>query len=224
MQKTSTIFGFIAFLALTIAAYLTFYWIPLEGEMGVVQKIMYVHVPVIWVSFIAFFIVFLCSVGYLWKREEGYDIVAVSAAEIGILFCALGLITGSIWGRPTWNTYWTWDSRLTTTLILFLIFVGYLLLRVYSGYGEQQARLSAVIGIIGFLDIPLIHYSVTWWENLHQKSTMFSKHEKVIDPSFKITLMISVASFAILFTYLLLKRILLEKNTRSLHKKLANLS
>ena len=111
--------GVLAFIALSISGYMI-YSAPIEPTMGIVQKIMYIHVPSIWVTFIAFSLVCLCSVGYLWKKSEIYDIIASSSAEIGVLFCGITLLTGAIWGKPTWNTYWTWDARLTTTLILFL--------------------------------------------------------------------------------------------------------
>lgn len=191
--------------------------------MGIVQKIMYVHVPSIWVTFLALFVTFLCSIGYLWKRTENYDIIACCSAEIGVLFCGISLLSGSIWGKPTWNTYWTWDARLTTTLILFLIFVGYLLLRKFIDYGEQQARLSAIVAIIGTLDIPIIHQSVTWWRTLHQPSTMFSTQKNVIDTPLAIMLWVSVLTFTLMYIYILSARIDLEKKTRQYYKKIANL-
>ena len=150
-------------IAMAALAVLIFGFTPNDDLMGFSQKIMYIHVPSIWVTYLAFFVVFVCSIGYLWKRTPEFDRVAKSSAEIGILFCAMGLITGSIWGRPTWGTFWVWDARLTTTLLLFLIFMGYVLLRAFSPPGEKQARLAAVIGVIGFLDIPLIHLSVRSW-------------------------------------------------------------
>jgi heme exporter protein C len=161
--------------AVALVAHLTlvFGFTPDDDLMGFVQKIMYLHVPSIWVAYLAFFIVFACSIAYLWKRDSAFDRVARASAELGVLFCGAALATGSIWGRPTWGTYWVWDARLTTTLLLFLIFVGYLLLRAYSPPGERQARSAAVVAIVGFLDIPLIHVSVEWWRTLHQPSTLF---------------------------------------------------
>jgi len=191
--------------------------------MGIVQKIMYVHVPLIWVTFLALFVCFLCSIGYLWKRTELYDVVAYCSGEIGVIFCGLALLSGAIWGKPTWNTYWTWDARLTTTLILFLIFTGYLLLRKFVDYGEQQARLSAIVAIIGTLDIPIIHQSVTWWRTLHQPSTMFSTQKNVIDTPLAIMLWVSVLTFTLIYGYILSSRINLEQKTRQYLKKIANM-
>lgn len=217
------IFGILTLITLILSVVLTFYWAPTDSAMGMVQKIMYVHVPAVWLTFLAFFVTFIYSIRYLWKRDEYFDMVAYATAEIGVLFCGLGLATGSIWGKPTWNTYWTWDARLTTFLILFLIFAGYLLLRKYVQYGEKQARLAAIIAIIGTLDIPLIHQSVTWWRTLHQPSTMFSAKKGMIDSSMQTTLWISVLAFTFLFIFLTISRVELEKKTRSYFKKIASL-
>jgi heme exporter protein C len=224
MAKFNKIIGFLALATVLISLWMVIFWVPTESAMGIVQKIMYVHVPLIWVTFLALFVTFLCSVGYLWKRTEGYDVVAYSSAEIGVLFCGLSLLSGAIWGKPTWNTYWTWDARLTTTLILFLIFMGYLLLRKFIDYGEQQARLSAIIAIIGTLDIPIIHQSVSWWRTLHQPSTMFSTQKNVIDTPLMIMLWVSVFSFTLVYIYTLLSRIELEQKTRLYYKTVANLN
>ena len=217
------ILGIGSIVSIAVMLWLVFYWAPTESAMGIVQKIMYIHVPTIWVAFLAFFLAFIFSIGYLWKRTENYDILACSAAEIGVVFCGLGLLSGAIWGKPTWNTYWSWDARLTSTLILFLIFMGYILLRKFVEYGEQQARFSAIVAIIGFLDIPLIHQSVVWWRTLHQPTTMFSKQKQVIDQPLFIMLWISVAAFSVLFAYIYATRIELEKTRRSYLEKVANL-
>ncbi len=215
------IFGFLAVVGVVISAYIIFFWSPLDSNMGFVQKIMYIHVPSAWTAFLAFFIAFISSILYLWKRIETFDIISLSAVEIGVIFCGFALITGSIWARPTWNTYWTWDARLTTTLILLLIYSGYLLLRRLLDFGEQQARLSAVVAIIGFLDIPLIHLSVVWWRTLHQPSTVFSANKNVIATPLLVTLMISLAVFTLIFVFLLITRIDLEKKSRSFQREMA---
>lgn len=202
---------------LTLAGMLLLGWwifamAPSDVQMGVTQKIMYLHVPSIWVTYLAFFVVFFCSIGYLWKREDTFDRVAGASAEIGVIFCGLGLVTGAIWGRPTWGTYWVWDARLTTTLLLFLIFVGYVLLRAFSYTGERQSRLAAVVGIIGFLDIPLIHVSVQWWRTLHQPSTLFKVSEGgAPKPSMPmellVPLLLALLVMTLLYIFLLLYRL-----------------
>lgn len=217
------ILGFVVLIGIITGGWLIFAVSPLESSMGFVQKIMYIHVPSAWTSFLAIFVAFVFSILYLWKRNETFDRIAHSSVEIGVVFCGLALITGSIWAKPTWNTYWTWDARLTTTLILFLIFAGYLLLRRFSGYGEQQARVSAVIAIIGFLDIPLIHLSVVWWRTLHQPSTVFSKKQGVVDDHILLILLFCVSVFSVLYAFLLLSRVELETKKRGYLKRVANL-
>ncbi len=217
------VFGILLILAIAGCGWLIFYGTPIESSMGIVQKIMYIHLPSVWTAFLSLFIAFIASIGYLWKRKEGFDILACCTVEIGVVLCGIGLVTGSIWGKPTWNTYWSWDARVTTTLILFLIFVGYILLRRFTNHGDQQARLSAVIAIVGFLDIPLIHMSVVWWRTLHQPATFMSSQKNVIDRPLAITLWISVLTCLFLFAYLLSMRIEIEKKTRVYLKKIANI-
>ncbi len=215
--------GVLLLLAIVGSGWVIFFWAPIESSMGIVQKIMYLHLPFVWTAFLSFLLAFIASIGYLWKRREGFDIMACCTVEIGVVFCGIALVTGSIWGKPTWNTYWSWDARVTTTLILFLIFVGYILLRRFTTYGEQQARLSAVIAIVGFLDIPLIYMSVVWWRTLHQPPTFFTPQKNVIDSTLATTLWISVATVLFLYFYLLSMRVELEKKTRSYLKEIANI-
>src|SRR5438045_8816348 len=128
---------------------------------------MYVHVPAAWVTFMAFGVVFVASVAYLKTKRIQWDRVAAASAEIGVQFCALTIVLGSLWGRPVWGTWWTWDPRLTTTAILWFIYVAYLMLRAYVPEVPRAARYAAVLGIVGFVDVPIIHMSVTWWRALH---------------------------------------------------------
>ena len=220
------IFGLASLLGSVALGLWVFLFTPNDELMGVTQKIMYIHVPSIWITYLAFFVVFFCSVGYLWKRTEGFDQVAKSSAEIGVLFCGLGLITGAIWGRPTWGTYWVWDARLTTTLLLFLIYVGYVLLRAFAQPGERQARLAAVIGIIGFLDIPLIHVSVQWWRTLHQPSTMFKvgaagQPKPAMPPELLWPLLVGVVVMTLIYVFFLLWRLQIDADEVALEERLA---
>ena len=170
-------------LGLLGCGYWIFEWTPVETSQGFAQKIMYLHVPTVIIAYLAFFIVFAFSIAYLWKRDLMFDRIAKASAEVGLLFCALVLITGAVWGRPIWGTYWVWDARLTSTLLLFLIFMGYFLLRMSTDDRDKESRLAAVIGIIGFLDIPIIHKSVEWWRTLHQPTTLFKAEEGIAKPS-----------------------------------------
>ena len=205
-----------------------FLWTPLEISQGFPQKIMYLHVPTVIIAYLAFFVVFVYSIAYLWKRELMFDQMAKASAEVGLVFCALVLITGAIWGKPIWGTYWAWwDVRLVTTLLLFLIFMGYFLLRMSINDRDKEARLAAVLGIIGCLDIPIIHKSIEWAKGrtLHQPSTFFKVEKGEINPSISDVLSdpLPVAIFFMLtlYLYLLLLRYQIEKHQDELYQLLA---
>jgi len=190
-----------------------FMYAPTEKTEGVVQRIMYFHVPCAWVAFFAFFVVFACSILFLWKKEREWDIYAHASAEIGIVFCSLVLITGPIWGKAVWGVWWVWDARLTSTLVLWLIYVAYLMLRVQSEAGSTRAKYAAVIGIVGFLDIPLIHFSVLWWRTFHPlpKFVTTSGLGSGMDTPMTITLMVSLGAFTLLYFLLMSQRVRIEK-------------
>ncbi len=198
---------------------------PIEREMGFVQKIMYLHVPSVIVTYTGFFVTFACSIAYLWKRDIIFDQVAKASAEIGLIFCAMVLITGAIWGKPTWGTYWVWDARLTTTLLLFLIFAGYFLLRTFSVDREKEARLASIVGIIGFMDIPIIHKSVEWWRTLHQPSTLFkaegNEAKPAMPPELLYPLLGCMLALLIFYAYLLCLRVQVEQRHQGLQEILA---
>lgn len=186
---------------------LIFLWVPTEEVMGVVQRIMYFHVPLAWVGFLAFFIVFCSSALYLWKGWRRMDALGHSAAEIGVLFTTLMLVTGATWAKPTWGVWWTWDPRLTTALILWFLYVGYLMLRAYAPTPVQAARYSAAMGIIGFVDVPIVYFSVIWWRAVHPAAVVGPAAESgSLDSSMLLTLMFSLLTFMVLFTYMLWER------------------
>ena len=147
--------------------YLIFVVAPTDAVLGHVQRVFYFHVPIAIMSFLAFFLVFLASIAYVVRRDGKWDQLAHSCAEVGVVFVTLALLTGIIWGRPLWNTWWTWEPRLTTTLILWLIYVSYLMIRSHASNQQQAARYSAVVGIVGFVDVPIVYYSVVWWRSIH---------------------------------------------------------
>ncbi|HUP18863.1 MAG TPA: cytochrome c biogenesis protein CcsA [Gemmatimonadota bacterium] len=197
---------------------LVFWWVPLEAIQGWPQKIFYIHVPSAWIMYSAFAVVFVSSIMYLWQRTRLWDVFARCAAEIGFLFCTLALATGMMWGKPIWGTFWTWDARLTSTLILWFIYGGYLLLRAYARADADVARLAAIVGIIGFLDVPIIHMSVVWWRTLHPEPVVMI----IDDPggglpvSMLITLLVSLASFTLVFLYLFIQRVWQERTAENL--------
>ncbi len=157
----------VAVLALPAAWYYVFLVAPTERTMGVIQRIFYIHLPSAFLAFLCFFVVFLASFAYLLTRRLAWDRVGVSAAEVGTVFCGAVLITGPIWAKPVWGIWWTWDARLTTTLILFLIYVAYLMLRMSVTESDRRARLSAVVGIIGFVDVIIVYKATDWWRGQH---------------------------------------------------------
>ena len=170
--------------------------------MGHLQKIMYVHVPAAWMTFLAFFVVLVFSFLYLWRRREGDDLIAASAAEVGAVFNGLTLALGMIWGRPTWGVWWAWDARLTSTLVLFLIFVGYLALRGFVDDAGQRARWSAAVGIIGAINVPIVYMSVMWWRTLHQQPSSPS----TLDPAYTLGLRLNAIAMLLVMIYFIRKR------------------
>ena len=211
----------LAFVAAVMVAtmYFIFMFAPTERESGHVQRIMYIHVPMAWLAFLAFFIVFFGSVMYLWKRREKWDDLASSAAELGIIFTTLVLITGPIWAKPTWGVWWTWDARLTSTLVLWLIYVGYLMLRAYSANRSQGARFSAVLGIVGFIDVPIVYFAVDWWRTQHQRLVLGGLSlEGDLHPDMRLALLISVIAFTLVFALLLRQRVSLKRVERGIRE------
>ena len=180
---------------------------PREAVEGEVQRLFYIHVPSALIAYAAFFVVFVSSIAVLWKRDMRWDPVARSAAGIGVLFITINLATGAIWGRPIWGVYWTWDARLTSTLILFLLYGGYLLARGLADPGDEQAaRFGAVFAIIAFLDIPIITMSVRWWRTLHPQPIVFDPTGPSLPGEMLLVLAISMGAIALLATWLLALR------------------
>lgn len=200
-------------LGLVVAAALTgaLVLVPADATQGDVQRIMYIHVPSAWLAYLAFFVTMVAGVGYLIRRDARFDRVAVSSAEIGVVFTGLAIVTGAIWGRPTWGRWWDWDPRLTTTAVLFLVYVGYLLLRSVVADPDRRARVAAVIGLVGFLNVPIVHFSVLWWRSLHQPPTVIRPGDPTIDHLLLAQLLFSVVAFTLLYVWLLRQRILLER-------------
>lgn len=199
------VLGVAAALTMMVGIWAAFFYAPTEAVQGEVQRIEYFHVPMAWVAYLAFFLVFVASVAYLWRRDERWDWLARASAELGTVFTTLVLITGSLWGKPIWGTWWAWDARLTTTLILWFIYVGYLLLRSYTGRSEGGARAAAVLGIIGFIDVPIDYLSVTWWRTLHPALQVPLGGQPQAPASVVSTLMLCMLAFTLLFAFLLIQ-------------------
>lgn len=191
------IFGLVVLVALVAAQVFGFLTSPPDRDMGHLQKIMYVHVPAAWNAFIAFFVVFVASVAYLWGGNLRRDLLAAAAAEAGAVLTALTLALGSIWGRPTWGVWWTWDPRLTSTAVLLVVFVGYLALRSFIDDPERRARWSAVVGILGFVNVPVVYLSVRWWRTIHQVQSAPS----TVDPAYAWGLRLNALAFLLALLY-----------------------
>jgi heme exporter protein C len=219
VKKRKRILGGLAFATVLFSLYWSLVVAPPDAYQGEAQRIMYLHLPSILTAYLSYFLVFIGSGLYLWKREQRDDILAHAAAELGVLFTALTIVEGSIWGRPTWGVWWTWDARLTLTAILLLIYVGYLMLRSLIEDESRAATAAAVLGIIGFLDIPLIHMSVYWWRTLHQPPSILRPDKlpwENVHPSMLTALAISFVGFLLLYFYLLSLRYRLGEMRREI--------
>lgn len=201
--------GVVAIALLVTLAFFGLWFSPEDINQGSTVRIMYVHVPTIWVAYMAFVLTAVCSATYLSGRNRslGWDRVAGASAEIGVLFVALSLVTGSLWGRITWGTYWVWDARLTSTAFLFITYIGYLAVRRLGGTQRQRARRSAVLALLAVLEIPLVHFSVRLWRSLHQEASVATGGTDVeLDGLMLFSLFLGLVAFSAAFVWLLLHR------------------
>lgn len=197
------------FLLVPLSLYSIFIYAPIERAMGEVQKIFYYHLGAAMTAFIAFFVVFICGIFFLMKKEKIYDIVGSSSAEIGVVYTTIVLITGMLWAKPIWNVWWTWDSRLTTTFILWLIYISYGLLRFNLKDNDNMPIYAAIFGIIGFLDVPLVFMSIRWWRTIHP--VIIKRTSIEISREMLIVLIISIVINLLIFLTLMLIKVRIEK-------------
>jgi len=198
--------------AMVTALYMVFCVAPTEATMGDVQRIFYIHVATAWAAFGAFFVVAGAGAVYLWKGSETADRLALASAEVGVLFCTLVLVTGPIWARPIWGVWWTWDPRLTMTVILWGIYVAYLMLRAFGGPDEAVARWAAVLGIVGVLDIPVIRVSVRLLQGIHPAVlTQKNGGSGLTDPAMRATLYVTSVAVLLLAGWLVALRMRQER-------------
>ncbi|QXC60946.1 cytochrome c biogenesis protein CcsA [Aquihabitans sp. G128] len=189
-----------------------------ENAMGEMVRIMYVHVPVANACYLAFFMTALASVMYLWKKTEGWDSLAAASAEVGVVFTALTLATGSIWGKIAWGTWWEWDARLTSTLLMLVVYIGYLALRRAILDPVVRAKRAAIVGLVAFANVPIVHYSVTWWRGLHQEATI-SRFDPTIDGGKLFALMFGLLLGVALYVWLMIHRFRLQYAEARLESK-----
>jgi len=195
--------GLLGVAIVLVGIYMAFQYAPTDRVQGHAQRIFYIHVPMAWLAYLAYAVLFVGAIGYLWKKDWKWDRLARASAELGFLFTTLVLISGSLWGRPIWGTWWQWEARLTTTLILWFIYLGYFMLRSYAGDREKAARHSAVLGIIGMIDIPIIHQSVKWWRTLHPEPVVLDTTGPNLPDSMLYTLLVCFVGFTVLYAFLM---------------------
>lgn len=214
MLKRFDPFAVLALFAVPGAAATVFFYAPLERTMGVVQKIFYFHLGLAAAAFLSFFVAFLAGILYLVRRQRVWDERGAAAVEIGVLFTTLVLLTGSIWGRPIWNTWWTWDPRLTTSLILWFIFAACLILRSAVEQEQKRAVFCAVMAIVGFVDVPVVFLSARLWRSIHP--TVIRSEGIALEPAMLITLAVSLTAMLILWAALFRLRCSLQRQENAL--------
>jgi heme exporter protein C len=217
VRRTGLFLAALGLLGLGLVYWLSFFWVSTEAAQGIAQRIFYVHPPAAWTSFLAFGIAALTSAMYLWLRDERLDWAALSAAEGGMVFGAIMLSTGPLWGKIAWGTYWTWEPRLTLTLLLWFIFLGYFMVRRSTPNPDQGKRYGAVVAIVGALLIPFIHLSVVWFRSLHPEPVVIKPEGPTLPGDMLTLLLTSVAVFTTLFFGLFMLRYALEGLRHELH-------
>jgi heme exporter protein C len=214
-SKNLTTLGVVAWGAVAVAVFMAFF-VAREADItmgGQLQRIFYFHVPSAWVAYLAFAIVLIGSIAYLRTSNARWDLLAHSAAEVGVVFCTLVLITGPIWAKPVWGTWWQWDARLTSALVMWLTYVGYLLLRGLARNPGEAGRPAAVLGIVGFANVPIVHFSVQWWRTLHPSGPTpadLAESSGLGGPEM-VTFFTALVAFTLLFAWLLALRVRLGR-------------
>lgn len=200
----------IAFVMILVSAYLIFIYSHIEKTMGVVQKIFYVHVGTAWNALLAFGVVFVCSILYLTTKKRIYDVYATVVAEIGVVFIIIVMLTGPIWARSAWNVWWSWEPKLTSALILFFIYIAYTMIRFMDGSWDKKARLCAVFGIIGFIDVPIVYFASQWWGSKFHPTVVGSAGGG-LEGNMVFALVFTVFAFSFFLTALIHKGVRIEK-------------
>jgi heme exporter protein C len=205
------ILGFVATLLVIAGAYAAFYIAPNERTMGVLQRIFYFHAATAWAGMDAFFICFVANLLYVWKRQPKYDWLGVTCAEVGLVCTTVVLITGPIWAKPAWGIWWTWDARLTSTFVLWLLYISYLLLRSLIEEPERRALLSALFGIFAYIDVPLVFFSIRWWRTQHPAPVVMGGPGSGLDPIMSKVFYFNVFVMHVFALFLIVERYVLEK-------------
>lgn len=213
IQKLDKIFSILLFIVVPVGLYFAFFYAPVERVMGIVQKIFYFHVASAWIGFFAFFVTFVASILYLITKKYTFDDIAAASAEIGLAFCTIVILTGPLWAKPTWGKFWTWDPRLTSTLLLWFIYVGYIMLRQFMDESDRRAKFSAAVGIIGFIDVPVVFLSIQWWNNTIHPNVV-QKGGGGLHPDMLTAMLVCLSVFTIIYISLLIRRLRLTNLER----------
>ena len=220
---SSKLFLFLVMGSMPVALYMAFLYAPEEATMGPVQRIFYFHVASGWIALLAYVVVAVGSVGYLMKRTSKMDSLAQAAGEVGFVFCSLVLITGPLWAKPVWGVWWPWDARITSTFALWLLYASYLAVRHFFEDSGRSATLAAVVAIIGFIDVPIVFFSIRWWRTHHPAPVVMGGEGSGLDPQMLTAFWVCVGAFMALFSFLLWQVFTLrsvEKETFSLRRRL----
>ncbi|MFQ5343537.1 MAG: cytochrome c biogenesis protein [Anaerolineae bacterium] len=225
LERWTPIAGWLTLILMLVALYGALILSPPEQMLGDAFRIFYFHVPSAWSAYLAFTVVFVASIAYLLTRSRHWDVLALSSAELGVVFTTLALITGSLWAKSFWGIWWTWgDMRLTLTLFLWFLYVAYLMLRAYTEPGPQQARLSAVIAVVGVPVIVMNHFAVRIWRTQHPSPVVLREGGPAIEPIMIVVLVISLIAFTVMYIYLLANRVRLERTRIALRSAQEQLS
>lgn len=204
-------------LLMALTLYMIFMWVPTEQNLGVSQRIFYFHVPLGWLGMVSIVVVAFASIMHLFTGRERWDSLAHATAEVGLIAATLILVTGSIWAKPVWGVWWTWDAKLTTTLILWFIYVGYLMVKAYAPAGSQGQRFASVVALIGAIDAPIIYLATLWWRTAHPELNIGPLAESGgLDSRMALTFLVSLVAFTVLYVYLLIERYSLRQTANDL--------
>ena len=219
---TRRLFGLAVLVALAVTAVLALWVSPADAQQDDAVRLLYLHVPTAWIAYLAFFVTAIASI--LWlvprTRRAEWDLLAGASAEVGVIFTGLTLVLGALWGRPVWGVWWAWDARLVTTAVLFFLYLGYLALRRTGATADERGRRCAIAALIAFADVPIVHFSVNWWQTLHQTGTVFNEElNPEIHGSMAFTLVFGVGAFTLLYGYLVLRRLRIAELEEGLEER-----
>ena len=191
--------------------YMIFIWVPTEQNLGVSQRVFYFHVPLAWIGMVSIIVVGVASIAHLVSGDNKWDALAYSSAELGVIFATLILVTGAIWAKPVWGVWWSWDPKLTTTLILWFIYIGYLMVRAYAPSGSQGRRYASVVALLGAIDAPLIYLASIWWRTAHPDLNIGPLAESSLDSNMLLTFVVALLAFTLFYIYLLWERVRIRR-------------